>query len=156
MKKIVLIAIAFISLNAYAQHQGPMHKKGHKGNQERSELNLSPEEVASLKTKKMTLHLDLTEVQQKQVNNLLLKQEQLHKAKMDARPKNDDGSFVKPSKDEHLTMMNERLDAKIEMKRQMKSILNKDQFEKYNEDIGKRSRIKKNKESRERRRPRRD
>ena len=42
-----------------------------------------------------------------------------------------DGNNEKPSKEDRLKMMNERLDKQIEMKQKMAKILNSDQMEKW-------------------------
>lgn len=63
MKKLLLIAIALITVNATAQ-EGKRERQN-KGEHERVQQfkDFSPEEVATLQTKKMTLHLDLTDAQ---------------------------------------------------------------------------------------------
>ncbi len=51
---------------------------------------------------------------------------------MEARQaKMKDGKGEKPSKEERLKMMNERLDKQLEMKQKMSKILNADQMEKW-------------------------
>lgn len=129
MKKIILIAIAVMTLPALAQDhkerkQGP-HKK------EAMLKDFSPEEAATLKTKQMTLHLDLTEAQQKRVKALFLEEAQFMQEKREAREAAKKDNKEKPTKEERYAMMNERLDREIAMKKNMKSILNSDQFEKW-------------------------
>lgn len=123
MKKLMLIAIAFLTLNATAQD-----KKNRKGQFK----DLSAEEVATLKTKKLTLELDLNESQQASVKTLILKEAEHReslKAKREDKKKDEDSQ--KPTKEERFAMANDRLDRQIEMKKQMKSILNADQYEKW-------------------------
>lgn len=138
MKKIVIIAIALFSLNAIAQPHDSHRKRDQQRNQEKPEMNLSPEEMATLKAKKMTLHLDLTSKQQSQVKELLLKQAFERQQRLDSKPKNEDGTFKKPSKDDIISMRNQKLDDQIEMKQNLKSILSKEQYEKFNKDLGQR------------------
>lgn len=85
--------------------------------------DLSAEEQATLSTKKMTLALDLNEKQQAQVKEVLL-------AQFEKRPQRP-AKKEELTKEERLEMMNARLDAQIEVKKQMKSILTKEQFEKF-------------------------
>jgi hypothetical protein len=130
MKKLILIAIAFIGLQATAQQQ---RKQGPQ-NGERGEkmMNLSAEEIATLQTKKMTLALDLNASQQKEIQQINLENASIRKAHMDERKaKREAGTAEKPSKEERLKMMNAMLDHKIEMKAKMKTILNKEQYAKW-------------------------
>jgi hypothetical protein len=132
MKKLILIALAFISVQAFAQD---MRKKEH---QERKEQlkDLTPDEMATLHSKKLTLHLDLTETQEAKVKTLMLEEAKFKKEKREEREKmkaNDD--FQKPTKEEHLKMVNEKLDRQIALKQKMKEILNEDQYSKWTETL---------------------
>lgn len=116
-----MIAIALLTINGIAQD-----KKDRKDFLK----ELSAEEVATLKTKRMTLHLDLTESQQEQVKVLITedtKHKDSQRKKFEESKKNE-----KPSKEERYAKENERLDRQIEMKKQMKTILNDEQYEKWN------------------------
>ncbi|WP_040281310.1 hypothetical protein [Psychroserpens damuponensis] len=134
-KKIILIAIAFVSLQAVAQEK---RKGGERGDRDMMK-NLSAEEIATLGTKKMTLALDLSSTQQTQVETVLLEQAKERKAKMAEREKakNDDDA-KKPTKEDRLKMRNAQLDSQIAMKQKMKSILTAEQYEKWTETQGKR------------------
>lgn len=132
MKNLLLIALAVVTLNVNAQERKRDGQKG--AMKERMEMrqDMTPQEMASLQTKKMTLQLDLTDKQQKEVESILLEEAKIRKTKMVDRKANMvkvDGE--KPSKDERLKMVNERLDHQIEMKKKMKAILNAEQYEKY-------------------------
>ena len=72
MKSLVVIAIAFSTLSVNAQER----RQERKGNDHKKEImkDLTPEEVANLKTKKLRLKLDLTDMQQKKVESILLEQ----------------------------------------------------------------------------------
>jgi hypothetical protein len=123
MKKLMLIAIALITLSATAQNQ-----KNRTGDFK----DLSPEEVATLNTKRMTLHLDLTASQQEEVKALMLeeaKQREVLQATRDKKRENNEAQ--KPSKEERYAMANERLDRQIEMKKKMRNILSAEQYEKW-------------------------
>lgn len=127
MKSLVVIAIAFSTLSVNAQER----RQERKGNDHKKEImkDLTPEEVANLKTKKLRLKLDLTVMQQKKVESILLEQavERQNKRKAHQNKKEKD----KPSKEEFLKMQNARLDSKIEMKQKMKDILTEEQYAKF-------------------------
>lgn len=123
MKKLMMIAIAFLTLNATAQDM--KHRKG-------SLKDLSAEEVATLKTKKMTLQLDLTEDQQAKVKALALEEaKQMEQQRAERKAKKEDEDAKKLTKKERYTMINNRLDKQIQIKKQMKSILNAEQYKKW-------------------------
>jgi len=129
MKKIFLVAIAFISLQAIAQETPKKKPQGDKANKM---MSLSPEEMATLQTKKMTLHLNLTPSQQEEIHQLNLENANKRKAMMEARKaKKESGEQSKPTADQRYAMANKKLDHQIAMKAKMKSILNEAQFEKW-------------------------
>ena len=131
MKKLLLIAIALITVNATAQEL--KRERQNKGEHERVQQfkDFSPEEVATLQTKKMTLHLDLTDAQQKQIQAILLEQAKARKSKMEARKKMHEEGGEKPSKEDRFNRANEQLDSRIALKSKMKNILSTEQFEKW-------------------------
>lgn len=130
MKKIVFIALILIASQGNAQqNQRPNKERGQR--MERFS-DMSPEEIAGLHTKKMTLHLDLNESQQKEIKKLNLENAVSRKTKMEAfKAQKQTGYMQKPSKEERLKIMNERLDRQIEMKAKMKKILNDEQYAKW-------------------------
>jgi hypothetical protein len=134
MKKVLLIALAFISIQAIAQERRGQHRKG--GGKERTQMmkDLTPEQAATLQTKKMTLRLDLTEGQQKEIYKINLANAKERKAKIEEikklRERNE-----KPSKESRYNMMNERLDKQIAMKKQMKSILSEEQYKRFERGV---------------------
>lgn len=129
MKKLVIIALALFALQVTAQE-----RKRAPQNKERAKkmMNLSAEEMATLQTKKMTLHLDLNESQQAKIQKLNLENATKRKAMMEARKaKKESGNTEKPSKEERLAMVNAKLDHQIAMKAKMKTILNDEQYAKW-------------------------
>jgi len=132
MKKIILIVLALAAIQVNAQNGKQNFRNGDRiGNGQRMS-DFTPEEIAQLQTKKMTLLLDLTEAQQKKVEKLHLENAKERQAFRETRQANrEDGSGKRLSKEERLEMMNGRLDKQIEMKQKMKKILNSDQFEKW-------------------------
>ncbi len=131
MKKIVFIALALVAIQVTAQDnkERPNRERGEK--MERYQ-DYTPEEMANLQTKKMTLHLDLNESQQKEIKKLNLENANERKAIMEAhKAQKESGNMEKLSKEDRLKMMNDRLDHQIAMKGKMKKILNDDQFTKW-------------------------
>lgn len=122
MKRLALLVLAFFALQATAQER----QRGQKMK------DYSAEEIATLQTKKMTLHLDLTKAQQAKIQKINLENATKRKAMMEARKaKKESGNTEKPSKEERYAMMNAKLDHQIAMKAKMKAILNADQYAKW-------------------------
>ncbi|QJP33046.1 hypothetical protein F0365_00765 [Nonlabens sp. Ci31] len=118
-------------------------------NAQPGERNLTPEQLASIQSKKMTLVLDLGNKQQAQVEKLLLvnaKERQAHKMSREDRAQLTD--VQKAAK------METMLDKKITIKRKMKNILNADQYSKWEEMKAKRAERKRGKNKRGERRDR--
>ena len=140
MKKLIIIALAFIGLQATAQR-----KEGGPRNHDRGEkmMNLTANEIATLQTKKMTLALDLDEGQQNKIYTINLDNATKRKAMMEERKaKKEAGTAEKPTKEERLKMMNDMLDHKIAEKAKMKKILNDEQYTKWVESLEKRDKNK--------------
>ena len=129
MKKILVIAIALISLQGIAQERQRENRQENRKERQQNLKDLTPEQAATLQTKKMALHLDLSEAQQKEIYKLNLANAKERQSKMEAVKKMRE-SDEKPSKEARYDMMNERLDNQIAQKKQLKSILTKEQFEK--------------------------
>lgn len=137
MKKVLLIAIALIAIQVSAQERNERPKM-ERGPRMDKFQDFSPEEMATLQTKKMTLQLDLNESQQKAVQKLNLENAKERKARMEAhKAKMQNGTMEKPSKEERYKMMNDMLDHKIAMKAKMKQILNTDQYAKWEQSMEK-------------------
>jgi hypothetical protein len=151
MKKILLIAMALISLQGIAQKRQGELRNGDRSERSRTLRNLTPEQAATLQSKKMALHLDLSEAQQKEIYKLNLANAKERQAKMEAVKKMRE-SGEKPSKEARYDLMNERLDKQIAQKRQMKSILTIEQFEKFKKG-SKQKKIKQRKQQKQREKP---
>ncbi|AUP81565.1 hypothetical protein [Flavivirga eckloniae] len=127
MKQLIMIAIVLISIQAVAQPD-----RGDRPERAQKMKNLSAEEMATLKTKKMTLFLDLSESQQKEVQKINLENATLRKKMMEERKaRKAKIEALKPTQEEYLKMKNDRLDRQIAMKAKMKSILDESQYEKW-------------------------
>lgn len=121
MKNLIIIGVLLFAFNLSAQ-----------GNKSRSKVDqFTPEEMATLQSKRMTLNLDLSETQQKEVHKLLLTKLKVRKAKMDARS----STTAKPNKDDKYKKMNASLDQKTETKAQLKSILTEAQYKKWEKSL---------------------
>ena len=118
MKTFFAIVLIMTGVTGFSQHKHD--RMGMK--------DMTPEQVANLETKKMTLALDLTEKQQGQIQQINLEKAIDRKARMEERKERGD---AKPDADERYALMNERLDKQIAMKEQMKDILDKDQYDKW-------------------------
>ena len=92
--------------------------------------DLSVEQLATLKTKKMALALDLTKSQQKEVMELNLADVEFRRAKMEERkaPK-ETGEREKPTADERFAFENAKLDKLLAHQEKMKQILDEDQYQ---------------------------
>lgn len=128
MKTLTTVALALFTYIGFAQH-------AHQNNQKKEAFKnlrhqLTPSEIANLKAKKMTLHLDLSAQQQSEVYNLILEQTTANKAQREAiKAKRE--SKEKLTKDEFLKQQNQRLDQQIAFKRKMKSLLTPEQYTKF-------------------------
>ena len=132
MKKLVIIIMALVAMQVTAQEHRKEHEKEAKKERIHKQMNFTPEEIATLQTKKMVLRLDLTEDQQREIHKINLTNAKERKAKMEAHKKMREGNNEeKPSKEDRFKMMNERLDRQIANKKDMKRILSKEQFEKF-------------------------
>lgn len=118
MKKLIslTVMIIMISFTINAQQNQPMKKRGN---------NFTPDQEATIQSKKLALNLDLNETQQNQVYNLI-KENAIHKEKNKAAFK---GSEI--TSEQRFSIANERLDRQIHQKEAMKKILTKEQFDKW-------------------------
>lgn len=137
MKKMLIVIMALVTLQVTAQEKKKEMRMEAQKERRQMMKDLTPEEMATLQTKKMTLHLDLTEAQQQKIKALNLEEAKLRKAKMEERTRMRKNSESKPfTKEDKLKMMNEQLDRQIAMKQKMKNILNADQYEKWEASQG--------------------
>lgn len=138
MKNVVLIVCLLVT-TCYVSAQGHPPKKGH----ERGDLfekmqELTPEQRAELKTKRMTLDLDLTESQQQRVKNLLVAEERNRPKPEERKKKKED-----ISSEELYQKRIARLDSQIAMKSKLKEILTEAQYEKFEKGNHQKARLKK-------------
>jgi protein CpxP len=124
MKKIGIVLMLLVGVSAIAQRGEKRSREGMK--------DLTPEQVATLQTKKATLALDLSEIQQGQMNALLLEKATMRKTKMDERKaQKEKDETKKRTSEERYALANERLDYQIAQKGKLKNILSDEQYEKW-------------------------
>lgn len=126
MKKIVFTLVLMISITALAQ-------TGHRNGMR----EMTPEQIADLQTKKMTLALDLTEAQQAQIRKLNLENANLRNNKIRERnAKKESGERKALTSEERYALKTARLDHQIAQKKELQKILSKEQFEKWERTRG--------------------
>ncbi len=124
MKNLIVVVMLAIGFSGVAQ-------KGESG-RDGAIKNLTPEQVATLQTKRMTLSLDLTESQQSQIQALNLENAKMRKSKMETfKAKKVDEERKRPTSEEIYAMQNTRLDHQIAQRNRMKEILSNEQFAKW-------------------------
>ena len=106
--------------------RGPEGK--HHGKEQRD--HFTPEQRTELKVKHLTLALDLTDKQQKDLQALFLNDAKQRQQFMAQHKANKDAG-KKPTEDERFAMMSKKLDSQIAMKREIKKILTAEQYQKF-------------------------
>lgn len=125
MKKLIFAVMMLTGVLVTAQHEG--HRK-HRGQMK----DMTPEQIATLKTKQLTLALDLNESQQKEIQKLNLEQAELRKSQRSGREEKKAGETgSQPSKEERYEQHLARLDQMIAHKAKMKSVLSAEQYDKW-------------------------
>lgn len=123
MKKLWIAILIMAGLSATAQDK--------KMNDHRGRMNdLTPEQFATLQTKKMTLALDLNDSQQSKLKTLLTEDANMRKTRMEAMKSRKENA-EKISAEEKYTQKNEKLDYEIARKKEMKALLTADQYAKW-------------------------
>ena len=123
MKKISLILILMLSISAFAQDRKQERKQDHK----MDKVEMSADEMATLRTKKMALKLDLTDAQQARLKTLFTEEANYKKTTMaqHREMKKDTATWNK----NRFAIQNARLDHQKEMQDKIKTILTPEQFE---------------------------
>ena len=131
MKNLLIMLVLMSSTVMLAQrpnNQGPNKRGDHSKNRY---ADFTPEQVANLETKKMTLLLDLSGQQQTQINAIQLQIAKNRAAQHTERKGKRKDSM--PSSEQRYAKMEAALDQRIAIKDQFKSVLNKDQFKRWEE-----------------------
>ena len=130
MKKLMLLLVVLFTFSVQAQRGMDRHER--EGGKRLE--NVSPEQMATLKSKQMMLHLDLSDSQYNKVYALELANVKEMKSKKEKSKK-----LLEMSKDEKFAAKEARLDAMIAYKKQMKSILDEKQYVKWQKIAAKKS-----------------
>jgi len=124
MKKVILILMLFAGGIVLAQ-------KGEKGGREKMK-DFTPEQRASLQTKRATLALDLTEAQQIQMKAYFMEATKMRTAKMEERKAQKEGGEKKEmTSEERYEKSNARLDHQLAQKEKLSGILSDEQMAKW-------------------------
>ena len=142
MKKLILpVLLMLIAFTTQAQTKQDRKNDRSERMERRGDraANMDPEAMASVKAKKMTLVLDLSDKQEAQVEQVLMENAMKRKAAMVNK-----SNRKTLSKEEKLSLAEARLDQRIAVKRAFKDILNDEQYEKFEKMSHKRKRGKRN------------
>ncbi|WP_343487891.1 hypothetical protein [Allomuricauda sp. d1] len=118
MKKVLITMTILVGLTAFAQ----------RGEHRKALQEMTPEQVATLHTKKMALTLDLDENQQQQVMEINVANAEFQKARMEERKALKESGEFDPSSEEKFEWMNARLDQKLAVQEQYKAIFTDEQY----------------------------
>ncbi len=123
MKNILLpLVFMFAILSVQAQKRG-----GDRQNHRRDiASNIAPEQLATMQAQKMTLALDLTDKQQKEVAEVL--ERNISERKNNKMTRED---FKALSSDEKVAMRQKNMDQKIATKRAFKKIMSEEQYSQF-------------------------
>lgn len=123
MKKLFVVALLFVGLTNFAQER--------KGRTEKAEMEqLTPEQRNQLRLKELTLELDLSATQQKEISQIIADESTKREAKMAERKAKKETEKTLTA-NEKFEMKSKSLDSQIEFKAKMKKILNKEQMDKW-------------------------
>lgn len=127
MKKLIAVALLFVGMTSFAQEK--ISKENRKA--QRTEMEkLTPEQRDQLHLKELTLELDLTASQQKEMAKIIAEQS-IKREAMKTEMKTKKESAKKLTADERFVMKNKMLDEKIAIKERVKKILTSEQVEKW-------------------------
>ncbi len=129
MKNLILITIAIFTLQTVTAQRPDWTKNKGEHSSMSFMQDLSAEQMATLQTKRMIFQFDLSEEQISKVQQVNLSFSKIRKSKMKEfkNKKQQD----KPSADKRYKMMIARLDNRIAYKRELATILSKEQLKKW-------------------------
>ena len=120
MKNIVILFVLMLLFSSAINAQNRSVKK----------VSFTPEQQATLKSKKMALSFDLNKNQQKSIYKLILKNAKERKViRNQSRLRRQSGKTKSQVK--HFEFENNRLDRQLAYKKELKNILTEKQFEKW-------------------------
>ena len=122
MARIVSLLALFICFSLTVNAQKKQFFKNKK--------SLTTEQLTTLKVKKMTLELELSEIQQNKLTPVIKELISEHSAQLDKkRELKNEVKKINPN--ERYQMANKILDRKIMFQKEMRTILNEEQFKKF-------------------------
>ena len=119
MKKVVTVVMMLIGISLFAQEP-----------QEGKKPKFTTEQQANIRLKKLTLDLDLSDAQARQLQPIVLEQAKKRSA-MQASRKAMKAKGEKPSADQRYEMIMAHLDEQIALNKRVKKILNEQQYEQW-------------------------
>lgn len=123
MKNVLIALFALISVGLYAQRD----QQGRQRNQQRMERAvLTPEQQASLHSKRLALELDLSEAQQEKIYQLDLARSQEREALRE-----ENRSKQQARQANRFKMEEQRLERQLTYKKSLKSVLTESQMKKW-------------------------
>ena len=124
MKKALIALVLLVGMTSLAQEK--------KVRSEMAQMEqMTPEQKNQLHLKKMTLDLDLTATQQKEMSKIIAEQGTKKEARLTERKANKDTTKIQLTADEKFAKKSRMLDEQIVMKERMKKVLSADQFKKW-------------------------
>lgn len=126
MKKLIVAALLIVGMTTFAQEKPQRPERGGRAGMEK----FTPEQRNQLRIKKLTLELDLTSSQQKEMGKILAEADSKREAARAERKTRKD-STQRPTVDERFAMANKMLDEKIAFKEKVKKVLNPEQMDKW-------------------------
>lgn len=122
MKKMLVIAFLSLTISGMAQDKKKQMNAQHP--------EFTAQQQNELQVKKLTLELDLSAKQQKEISEIIEKQ-QIKREALRTEIKNKRAENKKLTADEKFVLKRNMLDDKIAQKEQMKKVLNAEQLEKW-------------------------
>lgn len=122
MKKLIVVALLSLSFSGIAQ------EKKNRMNEERPQM--TAQQQNELQVKKLTLELDLTAQQQKEIAKIV-EQKQMKREAMRNEIKTKKAEEKKLTSDEKFVLKRNMLDEQIAHKSEMKKVLTPEQYEKW-------------------------
>ncbi|SFW70275.1 hypothetical protein SAMN02927921_03443 [Sinomicrobium oceani] len=128
MKKVFSLVIALTLITgAMAQEKRDRKSTDHKKDRIERFKDLTPEQLATLQTKRMAIKLDLSQAQQKEILKLNTELAEKRKAEFQKFKEAKDGK-KEWTAEERFDFMNKKLDARLAVQQKMKNILDDNQY----------------------------
>ena len=123
MKNLIIVLLLMLSVSAFAQDKKKERKPDHKTDR----VEMTADEMTTLRTKRMALQLDLTQAQQASLKSLFIAQATQRKAlNAQNREMRKDTAAMRNNR---FAMKNSRLDHQKEMQEKIRAILTPEQYE---------------------------